>query len=108
VEEFGVGLLDIREEYHKKLVQSLDQTLKDKGRIGNLIGGLVRWHHEHGIDAGSWMSMAPVARTLTTAWEAGPRNRRGSKTEARRTARLEGEEGRQRMGVGDATDLGGG
>jgi len=39
VEEFGVGLLDIREEYQKKLVQSLDQTLKYKGRIGNQIGG---------------------------------------------------------------------
>ena len=71
VEEFGVGLLDIREEYHRKLVQSLDQTLKDKGRIGNLIGGLVRWHHEHGIHAGSWLSMGPVARKLTTTWEAG-------------------------------------
>jgi ribonuclease HI len=71
VEEFGVGLLDVREEYHKKLVQSLDQTLRDKGRIGNLIGGLVRWHHEHGIQAGSWLSMGPVARKLTTAWEAG-------------------------------------
>jgi len=71
VEAFGVGLLDAREEYHRKLVQSLDQTLKDKGRIGNLIGGLVRWHHEHGIQAGSWLSMGPVARKQTTAWEAG-------------------------------------
>jgi hypothetical protein len=65
VEEFGVGLLDLREEYNRQLVKSLDQTLKDKGRIGELIGGLVKWHHEHGIRAGSWLSMGPVARKLT-------------------------------------------
>jgi len=34
-------------------MKSLDQTLKDRGRIGRLIGGLVKWHHEHGIKAGS-------------------------------------------------------
>jgi len=71
VKDFGVGLLEIREEYHGKLVKSLDQTLKDTGRIGRLIGGLVKWHHEHGIKAGSWLSMGRVARKLTTAWEAG-------------------------------------
>jgi hypothetical protein len=53
VKEFRVGLLDIREEYHRKLVQSPDQTLKYRCRIGNLIGRLVRWHHEHEIQAGS-------------------------------------------------------
>jgi len=66
-----VGLLDVREEYHRQLVQLLDQTLKDRGMIGKLIGGLVKWHHEHGIQAGSWLNMGPVARKSTTAWEAG-------------------------------------
>ena len=96
VEEFGVGPLDVREQYHTQLVHSLDQTLKDRVRLGRLMrtgemaprpwntGGLVA---EYGTGC----------QKVNNGVGSRPGNRKGSEAEAGRHTIPEGEERGQWM-----------
>ena len=70
-DEFGVGVRDMLEDYEARLVDSLREALQDEGRLGKVTTGLAKHYHMNGIRAATWMTMGPVARKLSTVWQAG-------------------------------------